>query len=327
KISGIVKTLNKNDILGLLYIQARECKDIELAKERFKASIQYDTNGNILTSYGFGAKMLCPKNSNWHNHLVLQAEKMLKHIPNADGFFFDNSWDKEYSDIINAIGELAHSKGLYFATNGASANCSAATDSIMAEGDTHTLKGLSYLALSQPIIFLPINHYNAYGYKGVVNEFGHKGRAMGLIDNFQNDLKECLINGAYYSYDWPGTDGYDKESKRIYKDYLPLENNLKGKKWYLIPHALKVPVNVKANIFENGKGELITYITSEGFPFCGKALAPFKVSIRVPGRLIKSALIRRIEDKKEIAIPFKQVTDTIEIEVSNHCSITMLKLK
>ena len=317
-----IDNLHKADILGLLYIQARECKRLELAKERFAESLQYDSNGKIIESYSFGAKMLCPDNSNWFKHLVLQSKKVLKHVPNADGFFFDNSWDKEYAKVITAVAKVAHSRGLYIATNGASANCAAATDSIMAEGTRRSLDGLAYLGLAQPVTYIPINHYGGFGIKRE-----REMAAPALPENLQLDLKACLLKGAFYSFNYRGAKYFGPESMKMYKSYIPLQNALKGKKWYLVAHALKLPKNIKANIFENKNGELVVYLVSKGFPFRSKAVKPLKISVKVPGRKINSVVVRRIEDKTETSIPFKQNANDIEIRVSNHCSITMLKLK
>ncbi|GEM_PF-2148789 len=313
-----IDDLHRANVAGLLYIQARECKKMDMAKERFAESLLYNSKGEIITSYGFGAKMTCVEGSAWFKHLVSQSKAILTKIPNGDGFFFDNSWDKKYAKVIDAVAKVAHDKGLFFVTNGGSSNSAGSADAIMIEGTLYALRGLAYLGLAQPVTFVPINHYNSYGIDGP---------AEGVIDNFQADLKGCLLYGAYYGYNWGGTKGFGEESKKIYQDYLPLEANLKGKKWYLVPHALQVPNNVKANIFENGKGELITYITSEGYPFRGDILKPFTVSVRVPNRAIKQVLIRRIEDSKETPVAFKRNGDRIEIEVVNHSSITMLKFK
>jgi hypothetical protein len=317
-----INNLHKADILGLLYIQARECKRIEFAQKRFPESLQYDANGKIIESYSFGAKMLCPENSSWFKHLVLQSKKVLEHVPNADGFFFDNSWDKEYANVINAVANVAHSKGLYIATNGASSNCAAASDSIMAEGTRRALGGLAYLGLAQPITYIPINHYGGFGIKRE-----REIAAPALPENLQLDLKACLLKGAFYAFNYRGAKYFGSESMKMFKAYLPLQDALKGKKWYLIAHALRIPKNIKANIFENRNGELVVYLVSKGFPFRSKPAKPFKISVRVPGRRITSAVARRIEDSVEANIPFEKNGNSIEIKVSNHCSITMLKLK
>jgi hypothetical protein len=321
-ISQQIANLQKANILGLLYIQARECKRLDFAKERFAESLQHDSNGKLIESYSFGAKMLCRPGSNWYQHLLEQSKKVIKYVPNADGFFFDNSWDKEYAPIINAIAKVAHDKGLYIATNGASANCAAATDSIMAEGTRRSLDGLSYLGLAQPVTYVPINHYGGFGIKRE-----REMVAPGLPENLQLDLKACLLKGAFYAFNYRGAKYFGSESMKMFKAYLPLQDALKGKKWYLIAHALRIPKNIKANIFENRNGELVVYLISKGFPFRSKPAKPFKISVRVPGRRITSAVARRIEDSVEANIPFEKNGNSIEIKISNHCSITMLKLK
>ncbi len=321
-ISGQIDNLHKAGILGLLYIQARECKRIPYAVKKFPESISYDSNGKVIESYSFGAKMTCRPGSNWFKHLLKQAKKELKHMPNADGFFFDNSWDKEYAGIINAVADLAHSRGLYIATNGASSNCAAASDSIMAEGTRRSLAEICYLGLAQPVTYVPINSYGGFGIKREPVL-----AAPGLPENLQLDIKACLLKGAFYAFNYRGFKYFTPESRKIFKHYLPLQNGLKGKKWYLAAHAIKTPVNIQSNIYENGKKELVVYLVSEGAPFIGKPVAPFTVRIRTLQRKISSAAIRNIEDSAEVKITFKRDGEYIELKVENHRSISMLKIK
>lgn len=318
-----INNLHQANILGLYYIEANSCQDIEYAKKNFPDSIQYDTNGKIIEFYSFGALMLCRPGSNWFRHLCRQAELELKHISDADGIFFDNCWDKEYAPVINAIADIAHKRGLFIATNGASSNCIAASDSIMAEGTRRALEGQAFMGLSKPVTYVPINTIGGFG---IVKEREHAAPA--LPENLQLDLKSCLLNGAFYSFNYRGAKYFDEESMKMYQHFLPLQNELKGKSWYLEPHAIKTPDGIRSNIFINPKGELIAFITSDGLPFKGEPLKNFQIRIRLQAEVaFASVSMRHLEDFGETGISGTLEDRTLVLPVKGHRSITMLRVK
>ena len=250
-------TALQHDLTPLLYIQARECHDVDLAEREFGESVVRLADGRPeVNKHGpFGATMTCRRGTAWFNHLVEQGRRELVTFPDAAGFFFDNAWRNEYADILHALADLAHSQGKSLAANGGNARSVAWSDSIMAESFYTALGDLQYLGLSTPIVYVPI--YSQGTAPGKEREL----RAPGVAANLQRDLKECLLSGAFYGFNYRGTNYWEAASSKIYADYLPLQRLLNGRHWVLIPHALLLPNDLDGNVFESPSGNwLVTLV-------------------------------------------------------------------
>lgn len=323
QINQQIAALHQAGILGMIYLQARECQRLDYAKEKFPQSVQYDVNGNLILSYSYGTKMLCRKNSDWYNHLLMQLDQSLAKMPAADGVFFDNCWDLEYADIINAFGEKLHRRGLLLATNGISNPCAKVSDSIMAEGTRNALTELCFYGLAKPVTYVPINAYNGFGFAKE-----REIAAPSSPESLEKDLKACLLFGAFYSLNYRGDKYFGEESLRIFQSYLPLQKEMRGKIWYLQSHALELPPGFLGNIYRQPDDGLVAFAVSEGTPFTGEMKPSFSVVIDVGGRKISTVMLRHLEDATEKQIPFQILPDNrIKVIVSDHISISMLKLK
>lgn len=250
-------TALQHDLTPLLYIQARECHDVDRAEREFGESVVRLADGRPeVNKHGpFGATMTCRPGTAWFNHLVEQGRRELATFPDAAGFFFDNAWRNEYADILHALADLAHAQGKSLAANGGNARSVAWSDSIMAESFYTALGDLQYLGLSTPIVYVPI--YSQGTAPGKEREL----RAPGVAANLQRDLKECLLSGAFYGFNYRGTNYWEAASSKIYADYLPLQRLLNGRHWVLIPHALLLPNDLEGNVFESPSGNwLVTLV-------------------------------------------------------------------
>ncbi len=238
--------MQKVGISPMMYIQVRECFDIKMAKKKFKESIKRDKAGRmIVNEYGpFGVSMKANTGSNWYKHICKQAEKILDVFPNADGLFFDNAWSLEYADIMCAVANIAHSRGKSLASNGANWRSVKCSDAIMAESAWYCLGKEQYLGLVKPVVYVPI-----YGY-GLVKGKERVLRAPGLFENLSRDIKACLVAGAFYGFNYRGVKYWPAESIELMKRYVKLQNMLHGRRWILRGHALRLPKNLRGNIFD-----------------------------------------------------------------------------
>ncbi len=252
-----IASQRRHGLHSMLYIQARECHDVARAEQEFADSIVRLPDGSPeVDKHGpFGATMTCRPGTAWFNHLLEQGRRELATFPDADGFFFDNAWRNEYADILRALADLAHSNGKSLAANGGNARSVAWSDAIMAESFYTALGDLKYLGLATPIVYVPI--YSQGAAPGKEREM----RAPGVAANLQRDLKECLLSGAFYSFNYRGTNYWEGTSSKIFADYLPLQRLLNGRRWVLTPHALLVPDDLDGNVFESPSGNwLVTLV-------------------------------------------------------------------
>lgn len=252
-----IASQRRHGLRSMLYIQARECHDVARAEREFAESIVRLPDGRPeVDKHGpFGATMTCRPGTAWFDHLVEQGRRELATFSDADGFFFDNAWRNEYADILRALADLAHASGKSLAANGGNARSVAWSDAIMAESFYSAMGDLKYLGLATPIVYVPI--YSQGAAPGKEREM----RAPGVAENLQRDLKECLLSGAFYSFNYRGTNYWETASSRIFADYLPLQRMLNGRRWVLAPHALRLPHNLDGNVFESPSGNwLVTLV-------------------------------------------------------------------
>lgn len=248
--------MNTYDVQPLMYVQARECKDVQRAVTQFADSVQRRADGEpVVDAFGpFGASMNCEPGSTWFAHIENQARRILSVFPDSKGLFFDNAWETRYADIMKAAADVAHAQGKSLASNGANAISVGWTDSIMAESATEALDTLRYLGLVTPVTYVPI-----YG-TGIIEHDEREHAAPGLRENLFTDLRHCLISGAFYSFNYRGVRYWPEESLDLYRRYLPLQKSLRGRKWLLHAHALTLPKGLDGNIFEQPDGDWIVVL-------------------------------------------------------------------
>ncbi len=241
-----IANMLRHDVEPLMYIQARECKDVARAVTEFADSVVRRSDGEPETNvFGpFGATMTCRPGTAWFDHLVDQANRELSVFPNCSGVFFDNAWHTEYSEILCAIAKVMHAQGKSLASNGANAMSVGCTDSIMAESHFQALGSLQYLGLVTPVTYVPI-----YA-TGLVDGRERELTAPGLPANLINDLRHCLVSGAFYAFNYRAVRYWSDESKALYQSYRPLQQLLHGRQWLLHAHALTLPDELRGNIFQ-----------------------------------------------------------------------------
>jgi len=242
-----IRSMHKHGMLAMMYIQARECFDVERALREFWECVVRDRDGKpVVNRYGpFGASMAARPGSPWFNHIVDQTRRILDTFPEADGLFFDNAWSMEYAAVMREVAKIVHSRGKSLASNGANAISAGSSDSIMAESAWYALGDLQYLGLVKPIVYAPI-----YSYASPPKAKERPLRAPGLIENLSRDLKACLVSGAFYGFNYRGVKYWPEESLELMERYVALQRLLHGRKWVLTPHALTLPEDMRGNVFE-----------------------------------------------------------------------------
>jgi hypothetical protein len=307
-------SMNRHGIVPLMYIQARECKDVARAESDFSDSVvRYQDGSPVVDQYGpFGATMTCVPGTAWFEHLKDQAYREMKVFDQAGGFFFDNAWRTDYAPIMNAIADIAHGMGKSLASNGANAMSVGYSDNIMAESHYQALDELQYLGLVTPVTYIPI-----YA-TGVLDQKEREMIAPGLLENLLVDLKHCLKSGAFYSLNYRGTRYWSDGSLNLYRQYLPMQEMLNGRQWLLHAHALDLPESVLGNVFERAEGQwLVTLTTPMDAPH-GTQLKPERpVVLRMPANMpaFTAARFRDINsrDWQELKLTVKHETVLIEV--------------
>ncbi len=322
-------TMQKFGISPMMYIQARECFDVKRASKEFGESVKKDRMGRfIINEYGpFGVSMSANIKSNWFRHICTQAERILDVFPKADGLFFDNAWSLEYSDIMCAVAEIAHNKGKSLASNGANWKSVKCSDAIMAESAWYCLGKEQYFGLVKPVVYVPI-----YGY-GLSPQIKERNlRAPGVKENLARDIKKCLISGAFYGFNYRGIRYWPKESINLIQRYVKLQMMLKGRKWVLRGHALKLPEMLEGNIFEiPDKSLLITVVNpDDGLvvkrndkSVCGR----IRIKVNSPDRHIKKVLLYSIfnPDVPE-SLYFKQTGQFVNIHLDDFVGAGVIRV-
>jgi len=251
-----IKDMHKYGLLAMMYIQARECKNVQQAMKDFSASVVLDANGKpeIDRAGPFGASMTARPGSRWFKHLEDQAQRILKTFPDCDGFFFDNAWSTEFAEIMKAVAAIAHSRGKSLTSNGANWISVSASDSIMAESAWYCLGDQKYLGLARPVHYVPI-----YGY-GVPAQKEREFKAPAVYSNLLRDLKQCFVAGATYGFNYRGIRYWSPESIGLMKKYVVLQRLLHGRIWVLQPHAITLPEGFDGNVFELPDGRWMVAI-------------------------------------------------------------------
>lgn len=292
-----IKGMHKCGLLAMMYIQARECKNVQQALKDFSASVVRDANGKpeIDRAGPFGVSMTARPGSKWFKHLEDQAQRILKTFPDCDGFFFDNAWSTEFAEIMKAVSALAHSRGKSLTSNGANWMSVSVSDSIMAESAWYCLGDQKYLGLARPVHYVPI-----YGY-GVPAQKEREFKAPAVYSNLIRDLKQCFIAGATYGFNYRGIRYWSSESIGLMKKYVVLQRMLHGRKWVLQPHALALPAGFDGNVFELPDGRwMVTIVTTADSASPGSI-----VRIRPPvGKTVAKITLRNLHSP-DVASPVK----------------------
>jgi len=315
KVRKYVEMCHKHGVMVMPYFNMTDGES-ELVEKKFPESIARITNGDKLVTWRYYDRtrhtllMNCDPQYPYFDFILAQFEKILKKIPEIDGFFFDQS---SYGWI-----DTAHFDGLTFYDNRPAYNLSNAylrafkklravfprpriigmgnapcrwqlmeyLDGAMAEGDPKFLSRVAFLSPERPTICLA------------------EGETA-----FQGALYygAWLHVSPYYRY--PTRAPLPKDAVKLFSRYNPLFEFFRGRKWVYAPNPLQARINqkskyedylinsgepVKANIFETFWGEYAVVVCAlpKGLavkkPFCETV----EINVKVPAvEQLKTAVV------------------------------------
>ncbi|MFN8006953.1 MAG: hypothetical protein U0V70_08025 [Terriglobia bacterium] len=226
----------------------------------------------------------------WQNFLLEQAKRLIEKIPDSSGICFDRlDWLRLYNfrrddgitwydgparslvwswnNFLEKLGPLEHGSGqVIFANNIVSRlDTLRQVDGLFAEL-AHwggNLNATAFLGISKPAIAWVFGEYTL---KQLADQRGDKktgwvfaeGNPKAEADLF---LQKFLYLGVFPMAPFPQSDHAIIPSPRadeIYLDYGPMFESMRGKKWVLLPHVIRVEKpEVKANLFRVPTGYVV----------------------------------------------------------------------
>ncbi|MEO0162715.1 MAG: hypothetical protein ABIL74_10650 [candidate division WOR-3 bacterium] len=241
----------------------------------FDSSIAKDKNGNPLPSF-MATRLMNPDTNlyssyplsecSWSAHIDSQCTAVLDSYPQAAGIFLDRDDYQEYDyahndsvSMINttpvymlafALEEInekicreVHNRNKSIIANGPSGiEVCKNMDAIMSEGYFPPLGSAQYLGLSRPMILMVADK---------------KAKETELKD------KSALYTGYFPSFERIIDNPQEGlKSRFIDRKYNPLFELYRGREWVLYPHALRLPVGIKGNIFKALNDDLLIPMVS-----------------------------------------------------------------
>jgi len=258
---------------------------LSLAKDKygnplphFDACRLLNPDTNLYSSYP-------PGELSWAGHIDSQVTAVLDSYPDAAGIFYDRDdycdYDYAHNDSVTMINttpaymlgfaleeinkhicEEVHNRNKGILTNGpTSIEVCKNMDGIMTESYIPAVGSMQYVGLTRPMILFVIDKY---------------------ASETETKDKAALYGGYFPSLE---ADVYEPMSRVIDRKYQPLFDLYKGKTWVLDAHALRLPPDIKGNIFKALNNDLLVPMVS--MEKSQLDTAPFTynlgVNITVPG--------------------------------------------
>lgn len=237
----------------------------------FSLSLAKDKDGNPLPHFP-ACRLLNPDTNlypsyppgelSWSGHIDSQVVCVLDSYPDAVGIFYDRddyrSYDYAHNDSVTMINttpvymlgfaleeinkqvcEEVHNRNKGILANvPTSVEVCKNIDGIMVERYTQAVGCLQYLGLSRPLIFFVIDK---------------------TASQTETKDKTALYGGLFPSLE---ADVNEPMSRIIDLKYQPLFDLYKGKTWILNAHALRLPTEIKGNIFKALNSDLLVPMVS-----------------------------------------------------------------
>jgi len=337
-IKDYLRMLKEEGVAGVMYFQIFDC-DTELAEKEFPESIVKDYSGNPLSCWPLTCIMNPDPDLPWGKYLLSQIKKMIKTYPQAAGFFIDVYSHREFDfsrddgvsmrmgkrcymirhahkRIMKKISKIIHAAGKFMWVNGLGfIDAGRGVDGNMAEGGG--LAWMSFLSSVRPQIYL-----GWISDPAPMEKVFQSCLKYGTLPPVSGEQVDVLYQRKKYS---PPTG----KMTLLFEKYLPLFERLKGKRWVLTAHALKLPAGLDGNIFKNGRGEYVVAIVSEGkSALSGETFAEnVKVTARLPGKITGVKLISA-DYRGEMELDFeKKAGGYVELMVPKHRSASVIVMK
>lgn len=232
----------------------------QFVEHKLKDAVMINQDGRQLGSWGGAIIMDCGVKS-YQDFLVDQAKRHIEKIPDASGICIDRlDWLRYYSrngddgiswrglpvraiteswkSTMDRIGPLMHRNGKAIFVNAilGRLDLMKEIDGVYHEFGQHgpCLNSTAFLCVRKPAIsWTP-----------------HESTVLGEPDTY---FQRHLYLGVYPTAPFPGNDHTILPSEAVdkwYLDYGPLLDWMRGKRWVLEPHAIRVEGGARANLFE-----------------------------------------------------------------------------
>lgn len=289
--------------------------------------------------------------SPWANWMEDQAKKLLKRVPNNDGYFIDMAngygvYDNKHSDgvtVINghkayydAIGIARIQKHLKTtiwdpAGKGIWANgpkfpeISRYVDASVAEipGWTHPERDpgvpqIAFLSLDKPFVYMLAQW--------------RKDNDPPHIRDIERHLKYALLYGGFVDSMIPmKASDKNNDRARIFGIYRPLFEGLVGKRWVFTPRPLTVPAPLYGNIFTYDNGNYTAYIFDKDQVLLNPPVTEHK-DVQVTIRVTNAAKLRKAiytcvaDSKNPIELPIARKGGELTVTLPSFSVAGMIQL-
>ncbi len=340
KIREYLRVLKKHGVASFVYFNYGEC-DKDLALEKFPESIirhDHGIRGAWIAPNGRKNVTMNPDpDSKWGDSMLKQVEEIFDTYEDMDGLFIDqicyHSYDyskddgrtmvdnKPVSDTHEAscrmmakiAAILKRRNKTSFANGPYNIEVARCVDGIMSEGSMAGLAKYSYLCLEKPVMVLT---YNIFG------------------DRFENVLKRCLKYGAFPSTPWHHADSFNppaappKRTLMLYQKYLPLIEELRGRRWVLSSDPVSFPDGMDGNIFhKRGGGYVLPFYSRDVFTsdeFWNNK-NPKEIKIRLPGlKKLTNVIWMSDNFKGRKTLPTEHVKGEMTVRIPEYTNASVL---
>jgi len=262
-INDCGKTLAKQGIASLLYMQVTGDAWLPVMRKKFPESLARDMDGNLFSTFVNGAFINSDPSLPFGKDMQRQIRGVLERYPSISGIFLDQAcynatdcahddgltmyrnkpayrlrfnYDKHLPGLVRAL----HERGKFIYSNGPyDIELQRGFDGNMAESTATDAISMKYMHIAKPLLFF------AY----------YKDEA-----DLEDMLQQCLLAGASWSVWVPTSDawfirkGPTPVQKRLFERYVPLCRRLLGRRILLEPNPVVFPK--RAGVFAGEGGEV-----------------------------------------------------------------------
>jgi len=285
--------------------------------------------------------------SPWGNYMEEQAQKLLKRIPDCDGYFIDmvngyGVYDRNHSDGITVInGKKAYYDAIGIARmqkylmkkiwepnkKGIWANgpkfpeISKSCDALIAEIPGWTVPEkdpgvplVSFLCLDKPFVYM----LAAW----------HKDNKPPQSKDTERHLKYGLLYGGLVDAFIPM---HGDLKMKAFKAYLPLFSAMRGKKWVFEPHPVTIPKPLYGNIFSYKDNSYTVYILDHKSSILNpptKVFNDVKIEVNVANiDQVKKVTFTSVADpENSVDVPFQYCNKKLYVTIKSFTVAGMLRL-
>jgi hypothetical protein len=339
KINKHIKSLQDNNIKGLLYFQCTGDAFIPYAEQYFPDSIARDCDENMITTWKGCCFLNASAGTSFNKHIDKQIDKFIADYPDIDGVFLDqvcyqtldyahkdgitacnnkpaSMFGYSYEDNLNKLSDILHKQNKVIWANGPfDVEVQKNIDGIMAEGVSRISGTYKYLCLVKPLLV----HTYPDNPEKVETMFRH-----------------CLLSGGSYSIGASSTlpvpAAIDAQTQEIFDKCIPLAEKLFGRKWVFDPVPLKLPERYDGNIFYSKENDAVLVSLVSKLDSLVNSSCNIDKNIEITINLKKLKQVSQVElfschSKKRIVVDYKMTQRGLQIQLSEHSVMSVIIIK